>query len=507
MSAESNAEPSERKRGGSRRAMRDAERVAEREAYLTGQQPLLTRREMKRLREESEALQAAIDSGEITLDQAKALQNPLAEQPNIDVPVLHATGSHAALSEEMLEKLDAEATGKGKHEQDASDESKPADEVKPTQDAEGKPEEKASEKPEKPEADAADCVDSADSAEDKTEEGVAKAELRVDEPSAKSEAGAESEAGSELAEDAEQVAGTDEAAEVSDDAASIPETKSDADAQDESKAEFESKPVGEDQVTDESESESEGSDTEDKQDAAPKTDADQPVEADTASSHEAAQRKADLAEGAAASPAESQTNDASAAEKKAAEEKTATEKVTAAKNDQKVPKRRPIVRVPGVAQGVRSVNHDTGELEAIKPVEGEDYEPGETPHWKSLRSSGFKVRDGGFAVDDEGPKLAPTASSAEQPDELPEMKPDLTGRMAGAGDSDADQRTWQDITAIPGLQAEVGKGSGSSEVLRYLLLGLLALVILLVVGAIVWAFIAKNSDSAALVSQWAPLLI
>lgn len=60
----------------SRREQRQAERAAEREAYLTGQQPLLTRREMRRLREEAEALRAAITSGEITEEQAQALQDP-----------------------------------------------------------------------------------------------------------------------------------------------------------------------------------------------------------------------------------------------------------------------------------------------------------------------------------------------------------------------------------------------------------------------------------------------
>jgi len=44
----------------SRRSMRRAERAAEREAYITGQQPLLTRRELKRLREEAEALEHAV---------------------------------------------------------------------------------------------------------------------------------------------------------------------------------------------------------------------------------------------------------------------------------------------------------------------------------------------------------------------------------------------------------------------------------------------------------------
>ncbi|AYD89999.1 hypothetical protein D5R93_08135 [Actinomyces lilanjuaniae] len=68
----------------SRRAIRQAERAAEREAILTGQQPLLTRREMRRLREEAKALQAAVEAGEITEEQARALQDPLAEQPAVE---------------------------------------------------------------------------------------------------------------------------------------------------------------------------------------------------------------------------------------------------------------------------------------------------------------------------------------------------------------------------------------------------------------------------------------
>ncbi|WP_257493421.1 hypothetical protein [Actinomyces wuliandei] len=68
----------------SRRAIRQAERAAEREAILTGQQPLLTRREMRRLREEAKALQAAVEAGEITEEQARALQDPLAEQPVVE---------------------------------------------------------------------------------------------------------------------------------------------------------------------------------------------------------------------------------------------------------------------------------------------------------------------------------------------------------------------------------------------------------------------------------------
>ncbi|BDA65261.1 hypothetical protein [Actinomyces capricornis] len=78
----------------SRRAIRQAERAAEREAILTGQQPLLTRREMRRLREEAKALKAAVEAGEITPEQARALQDPTAKQP--DVPASRQARSRGA---------------------------------------------------------------------------------------------------------------------------------------------------------------------------------------------------------------------------------------------------------------------------------------------------------------------------------------------------------------------------------------------------------------------------
>ncbi|SPT52555.1 Uncharacterised protein [Actinomyces bovis] len=472
--------------------MRDAERVAEREAYLTGQQPLLTRREMKRLREESEALQAAIDSGEITLEQAKALQNPLAEQPDIDVPVLHATGSHAALSEEMLAKLDAEASEKAKEEAADKPEDDASDSAEAAEPAEGQAENSAG-----GEEQAEAAAESADEAVEGPELAAADKDQNADEQVSgeaseadEAEKSAEDDDSDNPAEDQEQepAASAEEADQVASSKDADEDSEQPKDADDSASAD------GDD--------EAERKAAEEKA-AAEKAEAERKAAEEKAAAEKAeAERKA-AEEKAAAEKAE--------AERKAAEEKAAAEKAEAEgsspEDDKKVPKRRPIVRVPGVAQGVRSVNQDTGELEAIKPVEGEDYEPGEAPHWKSLRRADFKVRDGGFAVEDEGPKLAPTASSADQPDEVPEMKPDLSGQKPSGMADDADQRTWQDITAIPGLQEELNKDSGSSEMMRYLLLGLLALVIVLVVGALVWAFIAKSSDSAALVTQWAPLLV
>ena len=85
----------------SRRARREAERSAEREAFLTGQQPLLTRREMRRLREEQEALREAVASGELTADEAQALQSPMAEM-DIKSHTLHEHNSFEPIREPLL---------------------------------------------------------------------------------------------------------------------------------------------------------------------------------------------------------------------------------------------------------------------------------------------------------------------------------------------------------------------------------------------------------------------
>lgn len=86
----------------SRRARREAERSAEREAFLTGQQPLLTRREMRRLREEQEALREAVASGELTADEAQALQSPMAEM-DIKSHTLHEHNSFEPIREPLLD--------------------------------------------------------------------------------------------------------------------------------------------------------------------------------------------------------------------------------------------------------------------------------------------------------------------------------------------------------------------------------------------------------------------
>ena len=85
----------------SRRARREAERSAEREAFLTGQQPLLTRREMRRLREEQEALREAVASGELTVDEAQALQSPMAEM-DIKSHTLHEHNSFEPIREPLF---------------------------------------------------------------------------------------------------------------------------------------------------------------------------------------------------------------------------------------------------------------------------------------------------------------------------------------------------------------------------------------------------------------------
>lgn len=87
----------------SRREQRKAERAAEREAYLTGQQPLLTRREMRRLREEADALREAIAAGELTEEEARALQDPTYEGENLSVMAGVVSGEEPVVDAESEE--------------------------------------------------------------------------------------------------------------------------------------------------------------------------------------------------------------------------------------------------------------------------------------------------------------------------------------------------------------------------------------------------------------------
>ena len=87
----------------SRREQRKAERAAEREAYLTGQQPLLTRREMRRLREEADALREAIAAGELTEEEARALQDPTYEGENLSVMAGVVSGEEPVVDAEYEE--------------------------------------------------------------------------------------------------------------------------------------------------------------------------------------------------------------------------------------------------------------------------------------------------------------------------------------------------------------------------------------------------------------------
>ena len=87
----------------SRREQRKAERAAEREAYLTGQQPLLTRREMRRLREEADALREAIAAGELTEEEARALQDPTYEGENLSVMAGVVSGEEPVVNAEHEE--------------------------------------------------------------------------------------------------------------------------------------------------------------------------------------------------------------------------------------------------------------------------------------------------------------------------------------------------------------------------------------------------------------------
>lgn len=382
--------------------MRQAERAAEREALLTGQQPVLTRRELRRLREEAEALQAAIEAGEITLEQAKALQDPLAEAPHIDVPVLHASGAHAVAAP-------AAAAGDG---QDAG--SGPAGE------ALAEEERRRRERLAQAATGVLEPVDAPEPPEQQrtpVAPAVAPSRHSLRERLAGEQQGAPAVPGPA------QGAGEPGAAAV------VPSAAGSAGRPE---------PAG-------------------RAERARHT-------------HHAADAPATAApvprsEGAHAAAGGEDPRDGAGA---AAPAGPVTGQVPVARTTSG-PTRRPIVRIPATAQGVRTVDAHTGELSAVRPAD-EDLEPIETPQWRALRADAV-VR----------PAASPAAASSPvehaATGQQAAVQPDASEEPSGPVDSGREQgRRWS----------------------SYLLWALLVLVIILVVSTLVWFYLGRSASAEAL---------
>ncbi|RAX19604.1 hypothetical protein DRB06_12305 [Actinomyces sp. Z5] len=205
-----------------------------------------------------------------------------------------------------------------------------------------------------------------------------------------------------------------------------------------------------------------------------------------------------------------QTADDQSADDQAAEPVAEDEKPAVEDEEPKVPTRRPIVRIPAAAQGVRTVDTDTGELSTVQPViqpdaalqvsqdaAGEDREDEaedvevyggiDNPQWRSLTDAD--------AAGSEAADQARTETAATTAPALAEAE--STRRQAVQAPAEAS-------SAPTYAQAEGGSRAG-----RTLLIVLLAVVIALVVLAVVW-FLRHNGIIGSLpqvLDTWTHLLV
>lgn len=461
----------------SRRAMRQAEREAEREALLTGQQPLLTRREMRRLREEAQALQAAVAAGEITPEQAKALQNPLAVQPVIDVASLSAAGSHAAPVAGTEDDAAAEPVAAAASEDQGAGEEESASAVEPDGSEGGEePQEAAEEAASEPEGEPASAEETADqqpeAAEPAAEEDSA-AEPEQEMPEAPAE---------EQDEHARQAA--DESLNESEveaisavETGEMPSVIEPADAEPEEQALAtvpERKPLAERLPAAGSAFSKDPTETSSAVDAPVEGERpfgaqnifDGPAEPKGPSTADMIIPFDEKAEpGSHASAEEPEAEDGAAGETGAEQAASPTPAAGVV--------RRPIVRIPTATQGVRTVDSSTGELSAVQPID-EEFAGIENPQWRALHAT----TEGTAATE----QAALVASGT-----------DAAGDGAEASGTD---RAAEATRAVEhhGHSAEP-EASGKARSLAVLLL---IVVVLLVVVVLVWFLVLRDGGASAL---------
>lgn len=451
----------------SRREMREAEREAEREAYLTGQQPLLTRRELRRLREEEEALQAALAAGQITAEQADALRNPLAAQPDIPVRDISATGMHAAIRAEIADDaaLRADATSPQEASQSAAGTPKGERPFEvptslPKAEAVSTPSSQSAAlcegEPLAPQAaDAGDVADSTNLAESATNTPEAGFGVGQDETA--------NAAKGTAADAAEAPSAAPAAAQTETRVAELSEEK---------KLAISEVPTGEYSL--------EAIAAEGKEDAV---------------GHEASD---EAASGRAS---------ADSAESGAGE--------TGETSARPVPTRRPIVRIPRSVQGVRSVDQHTGELTPVRPLD-EDFEPIETPAWTALRDGDGEASAPAQRVEEgtsrqEVAEAVNNALKTTEPADTTTVV-GLTANIDGvfparpAGEtgrrpivaSDGETINWRDVNNDA---EDLALEEKSSPFMRHFLLALLVLVVVLVAATLLWFFLARPSTATAVAAM------
>lgn len=432
-------------RAGSRRAMRAAERAAERQAALTGTQPVLTRRELRRLREEAAALQAAIEAGEITLEQAKALQDPLADAPNIDVPALSASGSHAAGGPRGGRAGDRAAAQTG------VDADEPATSV--AEPAAGRSTHRAATAGAGPESErASDGGTVRRAGQAAASAVVAHAPVDAAEQARREELAQERTGLLEPVDipDAFEPGHQERGAQVESRPASLPQRRS-------LRA----------RLSSETNTQAAG----------------------VAGAHRTSLTgNAQAVEAGATAGASGQGTGAGGVGQTVV---PAGDGGGPAQRAGSVT-RRPIVRIPAAAQGVRTVDAHTGELSAIRPAD-ESLQSIETPQWRALRAESVVSQQADQAPADAGAG-SPVTSEAGTAQPGTWTGPAMSASTPETSESDRDA-----VDATQESTQQAGRGLS-----HYLLWALFILVIILVVATLVWFYLGRESTNSALgaASAW-----
>mgnify|MGYP000852222715 FL=1 len=499
----------------SRRAIRKAERAAEREAILTGQQPLLTRRELRRLREEAAALRAAVESGEITAEQARALQDPLAEQPVIpDSSISRSRRETAASAPEATGRRSSSPSASsapgsgwttGEDTGQASSSTTPW--TSPRRDPSPSlptwtPAPARSQDEEDSEPDPT-LIDTGLMAPAELPDGGASLALQSAPPSTEPPTAPMRRSLHTRREQSPQVASPP-------DQTSSPGSPSPGSPSPES-------PVAQGEGGQETQQADPtrvvtGLAQPDRQEAqAPSAAKDAPTpEPEPAAQETSIQRLRPAVEKPDAPGPESPTRVASAPEPVA---KKSAPSASSGSSAAKVPylgngapMRRPIVRIPAAAQGVRTVNASTGELSEIQPVD-EDFEGIDTPQWKALHPG-----SGGEAASPEEalpasiePMTPPEPRSVPEPAQpqptqaepvQPETVQQAPGGLSLPEIEEHTAAAWSEVKVATAPSAPPAPAKRSSRLGRILLIALLVLVVVLVAATLIWVLSSQGNNGA-----------
>ena len=166
------------------------------------------------------------------------------------------------------------------------------------------------------------------------------------------------------------------------------------------------------------------------------------------------------------------------------------------------PPRRPTVRIPNAAQGVRTVDTNTGELSDVRPVDDE-FDGIDNPQWRILRPE---------AARPDAPSDEPEAPVAEEPASAPPFTPYEPMPGAAVREPQPPEPQFPEPTATAPADSGAGWSAPAptsspmspvseppktSRMGKILLIVLIVVVVALVILAVVWFFLNRGSDSSA----------